>query len=123
MVHLKHGDEPNIGILLAIGFGEPDRRPDQRFNDFAHCTGPAVGLEPIEIGVPALIDQAAALHDQLEDQRLLGAKVIVEGSIVPLAGRRDDVPDRDAIDAALREQALGRHLDPRSSFFTPQSVP
>ncbi|GAA4410618.1 hypothetical protein GCM10023089_25050 [Quisquiliibacterium transsilvanicum] len=110
MVRPHRIDEADVagraGSARAVRRAAVDRCLHEQPGYLGHAARTAVPLDRVERGIAAQVDALRAFQDQLLHQRLLGAEVIVDRRAIAHAGRRDDVADRDAVDAALGEQAL-----------------
>jgi len=97
--------------VLGVG-GDLERGAEEDLDDRARPQrrAPCLGLEAIERGQARVIQSGEAAAEDLLDQRVLAAEMVIDRRKVG-AGRARDHPHRGRVEAVFDEQRLGRIED------------
>ena len=104
-VLVHHGDEAHV--VAAVELALLQQRTDRALHRRAQVVGVALGDQERT----ALAQPRQAVLEHREEEPLLGAEVVLHRRVVAVPGGRADLAQGHAVDAALREQALGGEDD------------
>ena len=84
------------------------QRVEERLGKAAQFVAASAAIQLVEHGQPVRVDRHHPVLEDGVDQLRFGAEVVAHGAGVALPGLGADLPQGDAVHAALGEQALGR---------------